>query len=257
MRLIIAKRMSDKIRFYLSKVKTEWSGVAFYSVTEWEATGFPKTVKLVEFRVLDIGTSVTTEWTAETFAKVHTEMLQEEERGALIEECYIGLIHSHNTMSTHFSGTDIENLKLFADPEGFYFSLIVSLDAGNPRSFAVSWVDQYKYSHHVISTDYVEEQFTIVEEEWKKDLLTCKEKARLAELTRKQSFRQLQNRDRGGYVKGRYPQLSKSPYNNESYFNNYEDDYVDTYEDLDSEDDLSDQLNIPSFTENYSGIPRR
>lgn len=125
-KLIISNFVEAKIRFLCAQSPhTEWSGILFY-----KASGSFTTQDLVletlDICVLDVGTAAYTEFdvTPEIshYLTEHSEILE--------ENFYTGLIHSHNTMATFFSGTDIATLKEMGLQQNHFLSLIVN-NAGN------------------------------------------------------------------------------------------------------------------------------
>lgn len=118
--IIIPPEVERKIRYTCQKVwNTEWSGTLFYT---YEGT-FEKgdlTIKCEDFYVMDIGSQAYTEFNMNpdiiAYMAEHSELL----------DCQMGLIHSHNNMSTFFSGTDIDTLKEEGKDRNNFVSLIVN-----------------------------------------------------------------------------------------------------------------------------------
>lgn len=119
--LILTEELLKKIKYLCMRFPTvEWSGVLFYdfegdidNITELKITAF-------DLYPLDIGTSTYTEFMhspdfAGYIAK-NPDLMNSSQ----------GLIHSHNTMSTFFSGTDSDTLREMAPIYGNYLSLIVN-----------------------------------------------------------------------------------------------------------------------------------
>ena len=100
----------------------EWSGVLYYKY-KGSFKNKNLTLTAVDFLVLDIGNST------------HTEFVESPEiisymcANGLIN-CQLGLIHSHNTMKTFFSGEDSDTLTKEGSARNHFLSLIVN-NAGN------------------------------------------------------------------------------------------------------------------------------
>jgi len=119
-KLIIPARVEEKIRFICNKVwNVEWSGTLFYTYTgSFEDNNLTITAK--DIYVMDIGSQAYTEFDMSPdvigYMTEHRELL----------DCQMGLIHSHNNMSTFFSGTDINTLKDEGKDRNHFVSLIVN-----------------------------------------------------------------------------------------------------------------------------------
>ena len=96
----------------------EWSGVLFYSFEGDFDSGLTLTCK--DILLLDRGGAVATEFDASNPNIARHMMLN-----GLIN-CCIGLIHSHHTMQTFFSGTDINTLLKEGEGCNNFLSLIVN-----------------------------------------------------------------------------------------------------------------------------------
>lgn len=117
--LKISPLVEDKIRYMCSKYPTlEWSGVLFYKVSgSFERKNL--TLTTVDLLVLDLGSSTFTEYPN------HPEIAYfMAENG--YEKFSRGLIHSHNTMSSFFSGTDKSTLEKEGLDNVHFLSLIVN-----------------------------------------------------------------------------------------------------------------------------------
>lgn len=118
-KLIVKKSLEDKIRYLCATFpNNEYSGALFYKVSG-SVTNKDLVVECVDFCLCDIGTSTYTEF--ETKPEVVTYMC---DNGLL--DCYIGLLHSHNKMSTFFSGTDTDTLEAEGVSMPHFVSLIVN-----------------------------------------------------------------------------------------------------------------------------------
>ena len=118
-RLFIPDNVQRKIREWCYQFPNkEWSGTLFYVVKgTFEDGSLEITCK--DFYVSDIGSGTYTEFDHK--ADIVTYMC---EKGLL--DCYSGLIHSHNSFSAFFSGTDISTLKEQGMDMPHFLSLIVN-----------------------------------------------------------------------------------------------------------------------------------
>lgn len=119
--LILTEELLKKIKYLCMRFPTvEWSGVLFYNfegdidnIAELKITAF-------DLYPLDIGTSTYTEFMhSPDFAGYIA-------KNPDLMDSAQGLIHSHNTMATFFSGTDSNTLREMAPVYGNYLSLIVN-----------------------------------------------------------------------------------------------------------------------------------
>lgn len=100
--------------------KVEWSGILFYDIIG----DFDKMSELVfdikDIYLMDIGSQAYTEYT------LGEDVIGYIMSNQKIEDCYMGHIHSHNSMKTFFSGTDLEELYENSFNNKPYLSLIVN-----------------------------------------------------------------------------------------------------------------------------------
>jgi hypothetical protein len=152
--------MSDKIDFFLDEFPNlEWSGPAWYKVKEKE--GFPKTIELVYFKPIHLGTSGTTEVDGEDLGKILPSIYK---KNKSLKNCYIGLIHSHHNMGAFFSTTDKKTSLEEAPEEGIFFSTVVS-SVQDLYAFSMSYRDQYGISHF-IEGDVESPKVILTTKEW-------------------------------------------------------------------------------------------
>lgn len=117
--LTIKKQAQDKIDLICRKIHNdEWSGVLFYEVDGSFAENNVHVI-VQDIFVMDIGTAAYTEY-VESPDIIHYMAVND------LLDCYMGLIHSHNNMSTFFSGTDTATLKEEAVCRNHFVSLIVN-----------------------------------------------------------------------------------------------------------------------------------
>lgn len=77
-------------------------------------------IDLIEVFPMDKGTSVATDYDFDDNEIKHRM------KNDHLDDCFIGLIHSHNKMGVFFSGTDMSELEDNAPNHNFYLSLIVN-----------------------------------------------------------------------------------------------------------------------------------
>lgn len=119
-KLIIPAEVERKIRFACQKVwSTEWSGTLFFT-HEGSFENDDLVIKCVDIYIMDIGTQAYTEF--DMNPDVIAYMCENPE----LLDCQMGLIHSHNNMSTFFSGTDTATLKEEGRDRNNFVSLIVN-----------------------------------------------------------------------------------------------------------------------------------
>lgn len=119
LKLVISEGLQAKInRILLLCNATEWSGTLFYKCTGNIHTQ-DLVITAVDCYVEDIGSSTYTEFEHTTeFASYIVEKN--------LADCYRGLIHSHHSMGTFFSGTDTQTLREQAHNFNVFLSLIVN-----------------------------------------------------------------------------------------------------------------------------------
>ena len=120
-KLYIPKEVEAKIRHLCSVIhNVEWSGTLFYRSTgSFEQGTFE--VTCVDLFVMDIGSSGYTEYNDSP--DIVTYRIDHNLLGSDIQE---GLIHSHNTFSAFFSGTDRSTLVEEGTNSNHFVSLIVN-----------------------------------------------------------------------------------------------------------------------------------
>ena len=119
-KLNIPSDVEAKIRHLCSKVfNTEWSGNLFYKMTGTFADDNIE-ITCVDILPMDIGSSAYTEF--EMSPEVATYMVENPE----LLDCKMGLIHSHQSFSTFFSGTDTATLQSEGKHRNHFLSLIIN-----------------------------------------------------------------------------------------------------------------------------------
>ena len=119
-KLIISEEVEKKIRYICQQIwKDEWSGTLFYK-PEGRFEDGTLAIRCVDIYVMDIGTAAYTEF--DMSPDVISYMTDNPE----LLDCQMGLIHSHNNMSTFFSVTDTATLKEEGMDRNHFVSLIVN-----------------------------------------------------------------------------------------------------------------------------------
>lgn len=118
-KLIIPDNVENKIRLLCSRIpNTEWSGILFCNIEGTFKTGI--TVVCKDILLLDIGTQVT------TLVSISPEIAGYMAENPELLDCQQALIHSHHTMETFASGTDLNTLEQNAKDCNHFVSLIVN-----------------------------------------------------------------------------------------------------------------------------------
>lgn len=135
-KLFLPTDVLQKIDFICSQLSTkEWSGTLFYT-HEGSIAENNLVILVKDFLLQDIGSAGSTEFIP--CEDVPAYMLEKD-----LLECDLGLIHSHNSMATFFSGTDINTLKAEAVDHNHFVSLIVN-NAGTYTAAITSVVSSKK-----------------------------------------------------------------------------------------------------------------
>lgn len=143
-KLIIPAEVERKIRFVCQKVwSTEWSGTLFFT-HEGSFENSDLVIRCVDIYIMDIGTQAYTEF--DMNPDVISYMCENPE----LLDCQMGLIHSHNNMSTFFSGTDTATLK----EEGRDRNNFVSLIVNNAGSYTAAITRRIKSKQVMESVSY-------------------------------------------------------------------------------------------------------
>lgn len=122
-RLILTKELLDEIDHLHDKVgRTEWCGILFYRHLEGDINE-PKSLVLQaeHLYLMDIGSEAYTE------ADIDVEsVIEMDDQIPDVRNLKKGLIHTHHTMNTFFSGTDMSELHDSTPFHNYYLSLIVN-----------------------------------------------------------------------------------------------------------------------------------
>lgn len=143
-KLVIPEEVERKIRYICQQVwNTEWSGTLFYK-PEGSFEDGTLTIRCIDVYVMDIGTAAYTEF------NMSPEVISYMTENPELLDCQLGLIHSHSTFSTFFSGTDTSTLK----EEGIDRNHFVSLIVNNEGTYTAA------ITRRVKSTKTIEDNFT-------------------------------------------------------------------------------------------------
>ena len=135
-KIIIPDKVERLIRFLCERVwDTEWSGVLFYTPTGNFEDGSLE-IHCKDILPMDIGSTTYTEFNMSP--DVISYMAEKPE----LLDYKMGLIHSHNNMSTFFSGTDINTLQEEGDERNHFVSLIVN----NAGKYTAAITRKIKYT---------------------------------------------------------------------------------------------------------------
>lgn len=145
-KLIITPELEEKIRFLCARFpNNEYSGVLFYDYTgRFEDNSLVLTAK--DFCLMDYGSATYTEFNES--AEICNYMIEHD-----LLECQQGLMHSHNQMSTFFSGTDLGTLQ----EEGSDMNNFLSLIVNNAGQYTAAITRKVKHIPHV--TEVLEYEF--------------------------------------------------------------------------------------------------
>ena len=145
-KLIIPHLVHAKINYLCNKINNiEWSGTLFYTV-EGEFNN-NLIIKIKDILPQNIGNSVTTEIDSDDI-NVPCYMV---ENG--LTNCLQGLIHSHHSMTTFFSGTDQATLLEEGKDRIHFVSLIINNDNSYSAAITVK-VEVESIISQVINTNY-------------------------------------------------------------------------------------------------------
>lgn len=135
-KIIIPAGVERLIRFLCERVwDTEWSGVLFYTPTGNFEDGSLE-IHCKDILPMDVGSTTYTEFNMSP--DVISYMAQKPE----LLDCKMGLIHSHNNMSTFFSGTDMSTLQEEGNERNHFVSLIVN----NAGKYTAAITRKIKYT---------------------------------------------------------------------------------------------------------------
>jgi hypothetical protein len=145
-KLIITPELEEKIRFLCARFpNNEYSGVLFYDYTgRFEDNSLVLIAK--DFCLMDYGSATYTEF--DKSAEICNYMIEHD-----LLECQQGLMHSHQSFSTFFSGTDLGTLQ----EEGSDMNNFLSLIVNNAGQYTAAITRKVKHIPHV--TEVLEYEF--------------------------------------------------------------------------------------------------
>lgn len=169
--------MAEKVKYLLSRfVHKEWSGPAWYDVIERQQNGFPAIVELTYFIPVDLGSHASTEIDGQSFGKILPKVYKKYSK---LKECYLGLIHSHNTMGAFFSTTDKDTALEQAPQDGLFFSTIVA-SAKSKFEAGVSYRDQFGYPNFIEGEVEMDFELPDADVTWQQEADKIEKKAKKA-----------------------------------------------------------------------------
>lgn len=123
-KLIISRRIFDLIsQMHVASVGKEWSGIPIYSVNGSYADVENLSIEILDIVPMNIGSATYTEF---NFNLAEDKYLGEKLAWAMDNNLPYGCIHSHNSMTTFFSGTDTDDLHENSEKMDAYLSVIVN-----------------------------------------------------------------------------------------------------------------------------------
>ena len=227
-KLILPENVITQINYLHGKVgKEEWSGMLLYDVKSGSPAK-PETFVLEAKHIflMDIGSPAYTEY--ETDADI-VDIYDNIEEAM---EWKTGHIHTHHSMETFFSGTDMSELHTNVDKHNYYLSLIVNFSAKYTakvaflsnvhKSAKMNYVDDNGKTQH-FKTQHIEQQMVIIGmdvyygyddkffyDRYQQVIDKAIEKQKATELARKNKYKAFNSTDRS-------VDLSKYRGNNDSF----------------------------------------
>jgi len=233
--LLIPQDVQAKIDYICSKVHdVEWSGTLFYLPNGTIENG-DLSIKVLDIFVQDIGTAAYTEFSTSPdmigYVAQHLELME--------DGIQFGLIHSHQSMPTFFSGTDVATLQEEGNDRNHFVSLIAN-NAGKytarvTRKIYTTRKIKNNYSYFSFNNIKIfgkgEKEETIEEIEWFNLKITSEQSSEFSEIAErleeikaaKEAARVLSAKSAPftqPYAGGQYPYMgqSKTPaFNNRTY----------------------------------------
>lgn len=126
-KLVIPNQILDKIAYLHKEVtkNTEWSCILIYKTIEGSIEDHENWILEIEDIIpMDVGTSGYTEYEIKAEDEYATDIWME----ALMQDKKMGHLHTHHSMKTFFSGTDMSELHDNAPKHNYYLSLIVNYE---------------------------------------------------------------------------------------------------------------------------------
>lgn len=132
-KLIFPDEVTQKVKTLCESIDyTEWSGILFYSVEGSILKPEEMVLEAKDIILMDKGTVSATGFSfseksknSDGFEDAHIDYCEENEEALLWK---IGMIHSHHSMKSFFSSTDLEDLKNNSKLSNYYLSVVVNND---------------------------------------------------------------------------------------------------------------------------------
>ena len=138
--LYIPVNVENKIRYLCSNFPNkEWSGIIFYKYDGSLNDVLNLKLELIDILPLDLGSSV---FTLYNFSDEYNEYMMNH-IDYMSNDIKQGHIHSHHSMKTDFSGTDIDNLQ----ENTYHYAGFLSLIVNNAGSYTAKLAVEYEFSH--------------------------------------------------------------------------------------------------------------
>ncbi len=141
---IISDKILNQIKYLTSKIsKVEWSGILFYSTQGSLDNVDEYIITLETIYPMDKGSSGYTEF------DISEDLIGFRMDNPETNKMNMGLIHSHNSMSAFFSGTDMDELNLTSRHHNAYLSIIVNnaLDVVGKLGFVAKTNEPVSYNY--------------------------------------------------------------------------------------------------------------
>jgi proteasome lid subunit RPN8/RPN11 len=149
-KVVIKKRVTQMIEYFCQQMrKIEWSGTVFYTCEGSIRDPNNFTIVVKDMYLQGIGTAGYTE------SDMDLDLFRYMEKRRL-DNCVRGIIHSHNSMSAYFSGTDKKELVENCVHNNIYLSIVV-----NNKLESVATVFQRKYMVQSYSFDEKGEKYDV------------------------------------------------------------------------------------------------
>lgn len=213
-KIYIPYDVEQKIRYACQQSwNTEWSGVLFFT-PEGSFENNDLVIRCKDIYIMDIGSSTYTEF--DMSPDVISYMTENPE----LLDCQMGLIHSHDNMSTFFSGTDTATLREEGIDRNNFVSLIVNnagtYTAAITRKVTSKHVKEqvsYEFFDQGTKSDTLEYDNNVEEIEWF-NLIIEKEGKSVSLEGMENRFKEIRERKRTEVAKKSYddyPLFSSTP----------------------------------------------
>lgn len=142
-KLVITKEFQKLFEYFCSRARQlEWSGIMFYKVEGTFDNINSMVVTPIDILLMDIGSQAHTEFMSSG------SVFEYQMTNISLMSCQLGLIHSHNTMKTFFSGEDISELNDTVQLIPYYVSLIINNASESCAKLAFKGEVQQTFSYN-------------------------------------------------------------------------------------------------------------